>query len=1113
MNVLLVSQCEKRALTETRRILDQFAERRGDRTWQTPITQDGLDALRRLLRKTARKNTAVACHWIRGLDNSELLWVVGDRSRINPQGAVPTNSTTRDVLRSQDENDWHTAQDIHLLTTLAALLHDLGKSCRAFQERLRARGPVERNLYRHEWVSLRLFAAFVGTDNDAGWLARLAAPTPDDEARWLDPALLSRDGLDEAAPPFRTLPPLAQAVGWLVLTHHRLPVMPDGQKWLGQKVERFQVAWLNQVLLAVHAGWNEECSETDPRQIGPYWQFPHGLPVTSPDWRKRAARVAHQLMGLIKKPGTGDWLSNPYVMHVSRLVLMLADHRYSGLEGTDPQRIQVVPGCALHANTVRKTGQLNQTLDEHLIGVARFSGEICHALPSFEQHLPRLAHHKGLKKRSASARFRWQDKAADMAAGMRNQAAAGGAFIVNMASTGCGKTLANARVMYALANPDLGMRCSFALGLRTLTMQTGNAYREALSLNDDDLAVRVGGAASRELFELHEREAERTGSASLQALLPEDAHVHYEGNVEGHPLLGKAMHDPHVRSLLSAPLLTCTIDHLTPATECQRGGRQIAPMLRLMSSDLVLDELDDFDLSDLPAVARLVHWAGMLGARVLVSSATLPPALVQGMFDAYRDGRSIHALNRGLRPGQASAVACAWIDEFHQKAADCTDVDQFVAAHLGFADARRTELARAPARRRAELLPFTPNKKSIERDFAVEVCSAALRLHQAHHVVDSATGKRVSFGLVRMANISPLYEVARALYQLGAPEGTRLHLCVYHSQFPLLLRSAIERELDTCLDRRPRGDLDADPVLGRPVVREALTQHTEADQIFMVLGSPVTEVGRDHDYDWAVVEPSSMRSMIQLAGRIWRHRPERVCTAANMLLFDVNIRHCKQTDDGISFCQPGFEGAAPEYRLRSHRLSEVMRPSEKEVIDARPRIWPRAQAAMQPQRSLVDLEHFRLSEVMLPASTGPLRLGAYSWWRLPRADALLTFVLPQQQPFREETQKDIELCLLPNDDDDPGAGCALHYVVEARGQPDQLVEIDHLNHAALDLSTTAGRRIQPWAVPDYMPELVKLAEAKGLSLTECAKNFGKVQVPTSERGWYFHPVLGYAKRK
>ena len=89
MNVLFVSQCAKRALTETRRILDQYAERRGDRTWQTPITQAGLDAVRRLLRQRARKNTAVACHWIRGRDHSELLWIVGDARRSTPWAPSP----------------------------------------------------------------------------------------------------------------------------------------------------------------------------------------------------------------------------------------------------------------------------------------------------------------------------------------------------------------------------------------------------------------------------------------------------------------------------------------------------------------------------------------------------------------------------------------------------------------------------------------------------------------------------------------------------------------------------------------------------------------------------------------------------------------------------------------------------------------------------------------------------------------------------------------------------------------------------------------------------------------------------------------------------------------
>jgi hypothetical protein len=45
------------------------------------------------------KNTAVVCHWIRELDHTELLWIVGEASRFNAQAAVPTNTTTRNPCR------------------------------------------------------------------------------------------------------------------------------------------------------------------------------------------------------------------------------------------------------------------------------------------------------------------------------------------------------------------------------------------------------------------------------------------------------------------------------------------------------------------------------------------------------------------------------------------------------------------------------------------------------------------------------------------------------------------------------------------------------------------------------------------------------------------------------------------------------------------------------------------------------------------------------------------------------------------------------------------------------------------------------------------------------
>ncbi|MER2557838.1 MAG: HD domain-containing protein, partial [Candidatus Competibacter denitrificans] len=237
MNVLLISQCSKNALTETRRILDQFAERRGDRTWQTAITQQGLETLHRLLRQTARKNTAVACHWIRGKDHSELLWIVGNARQFNAQGATPTNMTARDVLRADDENDWHTAEDIRLLARMAALFHDFGKANNAFQNKLISKVP-KADAYRHEWVSLRLFESFVKScgSSDKDWLTCLLNLPETVRETCISGSL--RDGLQSRvlAPPFRDLPPLARIVGWLIVSHHRLPTPPTPDTRLNQRL-------------------------------------------------------------------------------------------------------------------------------------------------------------------------------------------------------------------------------------------------------------------------------------------------------------------------------------------------------------------------------------------------------------------------------------------------------------------------------------------------------------------------------------------------------------------------------------------------------------------------------------------------------------------------------------------------------------------------------------------------------------------------------------------------------------------------------------------------------------------------------------------------------------
>src|SRR5690606_179354 len=245
-------------------------------------------------------------------------------------------------------------------------------------------------------------------------------------------------------------------------------------------------------------------------------------PVECRACRIRCGCVAGPLLERDRQEGVG-WLDNIWFLHLARLCLMLADHHYSslGLDGGGQPVLErqtfVQADQTLFANTRRDRHgrmQTNQSLLEHLLGVGHEAGLVAHALPSLERHLPRLARHRGLRKRTGDPRFAWQDRAFDAAAGLRETAREQGAFIVNMASTGCGETLANARILYALAEPQRGMRATYALGLRTLTLQTGRAYRRDLGLGEDELAVLVGGSANRALFEFHERQAEACGSAS-----------------------------------------------------------------------------------------------------------------------------------------------------------------------------------------------------------------------------------------------------------------------------------------------------------------------------------------------------------------------------------------------------------------------------------------------------------------------------------------------------------------------------------------------------------------------------------------------------------------------
>jgi CRISPR-associated endonuclease/helicase Cas3 len=1078
LNILIISQCSKRALTETRRVLDQFAERKGERSWQTAITQQGLLTLRKMLRKTARRNTAICCHWIKTGNRTEVLWFIGNRSRFNEQGTVPTNTTRRNILRSSDENQWHTAEDIALLAGIAGLFHDFGKANLLFQNKLQPGyhgKPAEP--YRHEWISLRMFQAFVGSLDDQQWLNRLQHASDRDEPALLE--AIMKDGLDVTSNPFKPLPPLAKTIAWLILSHHRLPKYSEKTNapqlsacadWLTEDLDPL---WNGST--ALHGDW----SAAEKRNV---WRFAQGTPLLSEHWRDKAHSFAGRAL---RRPSllSNDWMADAFTLHLSRMVLMLADHHYSAHEVTPKWQDSDYP---VHANTDRNSGQLKQQLDEHLIGVGINAVMVARYLPDLRRTLPAITRHKGFKKRGTNEKFRWQDKAYELASSIEQRSTLQGFFGVNMASTGCGKTLANGRIMYGLADETIGCRFSIALGLRTLTLQTGDALRERLHLDDDDLAVMVGSQAVKDLHEFDSNFEKVRGSESAEELVDEHQYVHYEGALDDGRISRWLRRTPRLHQMVSAPVLVSTIDQLMPATEGERGGKQIAPMLRLLSADLVLDEPDDFDLADLPALARLVNWAAMLGSRVLLSSATLPPALIQALFDAYLHGREAYQRCIGA-PGSPLQICCAWFDENDVAQSDHADLSTFTAAHQRFVQTRASKLAKAPPLRLGQLLPVNLEAKTtsaVVSGLATCIHTELQQLHQQHGQDHPHTRQRVSVGLVRMANINPLVAVAKQLLATQSQPNHRIHYCVYHSQHPLAVRSAIEKQLDAVLTRH-----QPEALWTQASIQHALTTYPEDNHIFVVLATAVAEVGRDHDYDWAIVEPSSMRSLIQLAGRIQRHRRQQP-GSPNIRILNGNYRALK--GDLIAYSRPGFESNT--FKLRYKNMERLLTPDQYGTISALPRIIE--PLSLQPSRNLADLEHVHLKARLFGSKRPDVPLYAALWWQ---QHLHWSYELQRRTPFRSSAPDENFILSMEDDDDSP---------VFKKEFPNGEFKRDYEIDVLAPMPPVSG--VSTWGHQPFAGLAIQLADSLGMELSYCCQRFGCLRLRTQSGSsrWSYDPLLG-----
>jgi len=905
MHCVFISNCEQRALPRTRTLLDRYAQRIGDRAWATRMTEAGLEELHLALRRRATRQTSVACYRSDTTLGLRLIWIVGNKSGYDANGwfAVATHHRKREFPMP--------FRHACLVAELAGYAHDFGKASQRFQRKLAASregdgGKKQGDVIRHEWLSAWLLSAMLRRDDGAMTPAALVQAWGEMKAKENAP-----DGpghLHHLPIPVHLCKP-TDAVLWGVCTHHGAMggalANPDGITGEAhirtQQSEHIDLSTRWQHFVLDKPDFANGTSEDAARWV---------------DLLSKMDRVRGRLQSIDRPPAYWEG-----VMLVSRAALIFADHKVSSrtFEGTRETGI-------LYANTKKTPVQeapkairgrpvkapklpprfLDQPLSWHLTevgthaaaNVRMFTGE---GLPTVDRDLVRAV----LESRAQpGSRFAWQDDAVDAVSGLT-----GGKLVFNVASTGAGKTLANLKMAFAMGKD--AVRLAVAFNLRSLTTQTFAAFGQHIRGIDAsafarDFACLLGDRGTIEMDFSKEVEDENDvkSEEDLDLIPAEHPVPAWLANIaqDGQP-------NDKLAKLIASPVLVSTMDWIVAAGEPGQQDRHAKTLIRIASSDLILDEVDSYDVRATVAVMRVVQAAATFGRNVIVSSATLSPALAKGLTVAYAAGRRVQDAMFGAQPWSLMMIS----DQFEPKVLRNPSEDDADRFYRNTMQSMSSTLCAAKVTKRYRLADV-----QTQAEFSGVIAAQAIQLHELHAAVPAGLACRLSIGLVRVANVSTCMEVSESLRQDG-----RFVVSAYHARDLVERRAWKEHHLDRILTR------GNDAWVERLVEAAPWIKDATGDVRLVVVATPVEEVGRDHDFDWAIIEPSSMHSIIQTAGRVNRHRRAAIAQGIhNVVLLTRNMKELSAAKDEACFQKPGLEILDRASGVRthpSHDLNELMR--------------------------------------------------------------------------------------------------------------------------------------------------------------------------------------------
>jgi CRISPR-associated endonuclease/helicase Cas3 len=867
----IIAVCRSRKLARDRvaQVLDRYFWRIGDRTWRGKASNACLDRVARELRAKASRATAVSIQEIRSSAESRMPLIrVGSRAAFSEEGIAPVASHPSAAARiygvPAERNGLAAVR-------IAALFHDLGKATVLFQQMidgaLSSKVPVS-TFIRHELFSAVVWDLLFGKFDDGDLKRVIPTLTPVE----IDAACVSAVDwlLCDGSPVNRRLSfdflqdetRLSFAVGMLILTHHKLPEGETDHCGLRGGVHARTMVPGGRDLLRIAPGT-------------PFWH--EGW------WLRRLLKESSMILPDVPVDGLDIALRGSLVFadHVGSSEKTISPRQHGHLANTDRDvngNISAADSLSTHVRRVylacRPAFDMLHRLRDRLPALA-------------EDGLPIALVRPGVQ----DPRFAWQTEAAQAARALAS-AQEGGFFACLLSGTGTGKTRGAPTILAGAAFGDARperryFRMTLGLGLRVLASQSAKEYVDDLGLRAEDVQTVIGTPTIEFGSWTNSELEDPTGSESLDAIpdwlrleMAEGPIPKIDDPAEADWLRGLSLNtDRGIPAILeklirisgaraakfgvlaSTPVIVCTVDHLMGVAAPVKSAF-LPAAIRTLTSDLILDEIDQYGSEDLAALSRLVYQAAAGGRRVILMSATLTKDVGEVLHAAYRTGWSRHAAATGVS-GHVNVLLTGDAPGSVVTNADGQDFGDLYGACRSRVLAA---LSVAPAIRRGEILDPCASWEDLVR----QVDNSCSRMHDLNA---SGIGDfRVSVGLVRMTRIS---HTAALFHQMAAGDRNgrlRVKLCL-HSNFPRLHRSWVEERLKRALTRKGR-----DPQAGLLSLchDEDLFRRANAigarDIEIVCVTSPVIETGNDLDFDYAILDPVSMRSIVQAAGRVRRHR-------------------------------------------------------------------------------------------------------------------------------------------------------------------------------------------------------------------------------------------------